>query len=185
MICQKKDLGFFHWLLYLVWNSWNLNISFSHFLSQSFNLSSEFTYGCILKQKIENYWCFLIKYAFKFRNNVLYKIMFSISSIKQNFFGYYHTLLDISFCIWVTRPEVMFFSFLARSNSIFSWLVSLLSVSNTDTGEGCCWNCKRLSCNWQKKLILQIFLNIILLQCMCIFEPLLALSKENMCTVFA
>ena len=63
--------GLFHWLLYLVWNSWNLNISFSHFLSQSFNLSSEFTYGCILKQKIENYWFFLIKYTFKFRNNDL------------------------------------------------------------------------------------------------------------------
>lgn len=75
--------GLFHWLLYLVWNSWNLNISFSHFLSQSFNLSSEFTYGCILKQRIKNYRCFLIKYTFKFRNNILYKLLFS--SIKQFF----------------------------------------------------------------------------------------------------
>lgn len=36
---------------YLVWNRRNLYVSFSHFFSQSLNLSCEFTNSCILKQR--------------------------------------------------------------------------------------------------------------------------------------
>lgn len=67
---------------------------------------------------------------------------------------YKQTLLDISFCIWVTRPDVIFFSFLALSNSIFSWLVSLFSVSKTDTGETGWWSCNRLSWKLSKQQII-------------------------------
>lgn len=84
---------------------------------------------------------YLIIYMYITYSNSMNTITLSVIYNK-----YKQTLLDISFCIWVTSPDVMFFSFLALSNSIFSWLVSLLSVSKTDTGETGWWSCNRLSC---------------------------------------